>query len=163
MNTIVSTALAMLGLTLAGSAGANTLLAGDATLNDGTTVAFSLSGNSRDDVIGGSIRFAEETFEITAVSEHNLVGAQRRHGDNVELVLFSSSYSRVTDTGEPWVRASVHHNCEKPYNSFLAIYEVASALVAELPDPPYWQIGESPADTRSATVYCFMSKPVDRG
>jgi len=156
---MLRTGLALLGLTLVGPASANTLLTGSATLNDGATVPFTLSGNSREDVIGGSIEFADSTFEITAVSEHNLVGAQRKLGDKVELVLFSSSYSRVTDTGKPWVQATEHHNCDEPYNSFLAIYELESALVAELPDPPYWQVGENPADASSASVYCFMSQP----
>lgn len=156
-------------LVLASPVRANTLLVGEASNVAGQSVPFSLSGNSREDVIGGEIVFGDQRFTITAVSEHNLVGGQYTAGDTVHLALFSSSYSRVTDSGEPWAAGAEHHGCEQAYNSFLALYKVPSADIGKLPDPPYWPLAEgsvpdtgSVAASGSSSIYCFMSQPADR-
>jgi len=150
-------------LSLPVAAVADDLLSGTAALDDGTPVPFLLNGNSREDVIGGQIVFGDRQFEITSVSEHNLVGAKLKEGDKVHLAVFSSSYSRVTSTGKPWTAGQTHHGCEQPYNSFMAIYEVTAEALKELPDPPYWQIGENAELADSSSVYCFMSQPSDWG
>ena len=155
--------LAAVVATVSSVAIANDLLSGTAELNDGTPVPFNLSGNSREDVIGGFIMFGDRKFEITSVSEHNLVGAKLEEGDMVQLAVFSSSYSRVTSTGKPWTQGQSHHGCEQPYNSFMAVYEVSMEALAKLPSPAYWQLGENPAVANSSSVYCFMSQPSDWG
>lgn len=142
---------------------ANKLLTGVASLEDGTKLEFSLEGNSREDVVGGSIIFGDSDYEIGSVSEHNLVGAKLDKGDRVFFALFSSSYSRVTYTGKPWVHSQTQHGCSGQYNSFLAVYEVTRSELDNLPEPPHWKLAEEPGKTDRATVYCFMSQPADRG
>ncbi len=163
MNISKTLLVAAVIATLSRVAIANDLLSGTAELNDGTPVPFNLSGNNREDVIGGFIVFGDRKFEITSVSEHNLVGAKLEEGDMVHMAVFSSSYSRVTSTGKPWAAGQSHHGCEQPYNSFIAIYEVPLEALAKLPSPAYWQLGENPAVANRSSVYCFMSQPSDWG
>ena len=160
---VLATAIVFSTLAGALTAAPITLLSGVAETNDGASVTFGLIGNSREDVIGGSIVFGDQQFEITNVSDKNLVGAKLVQGKNAHLALFSSSYSRVTYTGKPWATGQDHHGCDQPYNSFLAIYEVATSDLAELPDPPYWHLGEDASTATGASVYCFLSQPADRG
>ena len=160
---LVATVIATLPAAFPTAASANDLLSGTAELNDGTPVPFNLGGNSREDVIGGFILFGDRKFEITSVSEQNLVGAKLEDGDIVHKAVFSSSYSRVTSTGKPWVAGQAHHGCERPYNSFMAIYEVSMDALEKLPDPAYWQLAENATAAISSTVYCFMSQPSDWG
>jgi len=157
------TGMMLLMFSTALSATTSVLLSGIAETSDGASVAFSLNGRSREDVIGGSIVFGDQQFEITNVSDKNLVGAKLSQGEKAHLVLFSSSYSRVTSTGKPWATGTDHHGCDQPYNSFLAVYEVATSDLAELPDPPYWHLGEDASLASGASVYCFLSQPADRG
>ena len=150
--------------TLAGpQAGAKDLLR--ATVEDG--MEFSLSGESRQDVMGGELVLGERRFKVTGVSRHGLIGASRvvhaADGGAVrfgEYAVFSSSFSDRTATGNPWTEAAEYHRCDEAYNSFLTVYHVeGEAAVKALGPQPYGQLTDDPASADKAVVYCFMSRP----
>ena len=140
---------------------ADVLLVGDAIADGDTRLPFSLSGNSRDDVIGGTIVLGDAEYEITHVSVHNLIGGQREQQGKTEYVIFSSSFSPVTASGQPWVASEKYLACDEQYNSFLARYLVGDAQDS-LPEVPFKQLAESLEDSESSAVFCFVSAPEDR-
>jgi hypothetical protein len=140
---------------------ADVLLVGKAADDSEKTLAFSLSGNSRSDVIGGTISLGDATYEITHVSANNLIGGQRTHQGKTEFVIFSSSFSPVTATGQPWVASEKYIACDQEYNSFLALYRVDDSAEA-LPQLPFRQLAESEIESEQSAVFCFISAPEDR-
>lgn len=140
------------------------LLQGEVALGDGTTTVFSLSGESRENVIDGEIRLGEQAFRITDTSRLGLVGAARSYtgdaGPVAEYAIFSSSFSEQTATGNPWVAADRRVDCDQPYNSFLVVYRMTDeGRIAALGSTPYPALAEGDVPTDSATVYCFSSRP----
>ena len=156
-----------LALTLAGPLLAKELLTGMVDTGGGAELTFSLSGEDRQNVAGGDIKLGERVFKIARVSRLGLIGAARlvvtpgaptqHYG---EFVAFSSSFSAQTATGQPWVAARHYVNCDRAYNSFIALYKVIGeeALGALGPLPYPALTGDVEASPES-TVYCFMSNP----
>lgn len=150
--------VALLCVALQSPAWAGVLLQGHASDENNQQLAFSLSANSRSDVVGGHIVLGDARFEITAVSVHNLIGAKREYAGKTEYVIFSSSFSPDTATGQPWVVSQQYLACDQQYNSFLARYQLASAEAAAL-ESPYRQLAESAEISEQSVVYCFISSP----
>ena len=140
---------------------ADVVLTGVAIDGSQSEVDFSLSGESRDEVVGGEIKFGESRFEITHVSVHRLVGAEGSHGQSKEYAVFSSSYTAQTATGKPWVASDSYHQCDQGYNSFLAIYRVSEDNAKKLGQPPFHTLTESTDHSDASVVYCFVSEPDD--
>ena len=144
---------------------AGELLAGTVALEDGANVPFSLSGETLENVIGGTIRLGSASFEIARVSRMGLVGGTRVVAPGAgeprgyaEFVIFSSSFSSQTATGQPWVASRSYVRCDDDYNSFLALYRVYAVERREaLGEIPYSVLTESVDVTDESTVYCFMS------
>lgn len=153
--------LASLGVAVSLSASALELLTGTVpAAADQQPIAFNLSGPSRDDIIGGEIRFGERVFTIDQQSRMGLIGARRALEQGSEFVVFSSSFSTQTATGQPRIAGQQYVNCEQPYNSYLAIYRVTDpAAVTALGETPYPQLLKDAGQSGDATVYCFYSKP----
>lgn len=127
---------------------------------------FSLSATDREQPVGGEIRIGKRRFTITQVSRHGLIGAQRSASSEepnapfAEYAVFSSSFSPQTATGQPWVAAQTFHNCDQPYNSFLAIYHVAGSDAAlSLKDGPFADLTASANASDNSITYCFVSSP----
>lgn len=151
-------------LTLATAAtGAEQLLAG---VVDGET-PFALSGESREEVIGGQIQFGDRTYTITHRSRLGLLGATRDVGESQtapmqhgEYAMFSSSFSPQTVVGDPWPAALEYRRCDVAYNSFLAIYAVdGEGKLKTLGDVPYGALSQDVSQSDQSVVYCFMSQP----
>lgn len=141
----------------------NILLAGKAVdTSAGSELAFSLSGENRQDVIGGTIKLGDAEFTIDFLSAQNLVGATREADGKRHHALFSSSYSRVTYTGDPWFAAAEYRGCETPYNSYLAVYTLDKQAASQLPDPPFPALAQKAELAEQSVVYCFVSAPLDR-
>lgn len=132
---------------------------------DGEPVAFRLAGESREEVIGGTIELGSRSFTITDVSMRGLIGASRAgRGDDgatfAEYAVFSSSFSEQTAVGQPWAAARRYLGCEVPYNSFLAVYHVdGDEAVAALGPRPYPRLMDDESLSGRSDVYCFVSKP----
>ncbi len=141
---------------------ADVLLTGVAIDSNKAKVEFSLSGESREDVVGGEIRFGDSRFNITHVSVHRLVGAESANDSDESFAVFSSSYTAQTATGTPWVAGDTYIQCDEEYNSFLAIYKVRGEDAEKLPDPPFRQLTESTDHSDTSIVYCFVSAPEDK-
>ena len=154
----------ILALLLSASVHAETLLTGTVQLADQREVQFSLSGNSREDIINGEIRLGDLAFRIDKQSRMGLIGAQRalpELGETaLEYAVFSSSFSSQTATGQPWVSARDYYLCNQPYNAFLALYQVVdSHALAELGPVPYPILAEGRGAPKQALVYCFSAQP----
>ena len=160
LGSVLLLAVAMLASRLAGD---GELL--HAVLEDG--VNFSLSGESRENVVGGELSLGDRVFTVTGVSRMGLIGASRLvHEANDgpvmfgEYAVFSSSFSDQTAVGTPWPKAREYHRCEQAYNSFLALYRVDGASAVEgLGKTPYPTLTENPERADGSVVYCFMSRP----
>lgn len=150
---------------IAGPAPAKELLSG--VVDTGTKeFTFSLTGEDRENVVGGNITLGDRVFKIAKVSRMGLIGAGRlvvaktekqRYG---EFVTFSSSFSAQTATGQPWVAAQRYVNCDRAYNSFLALYKVVGQEALEvLGAIPYSALNKDTGASQESTVYCFMSNP----
>ena len=151
---------------LAFNASAETLLAGKVLLANQQEVLFSLSGQSREDIINGEIQLGDAKYKIDKQSRLGLIGAQRTVPDlgekANEYALFSSSFSTQTATGRPWVSAREYYHCNQPYNAFLALYQVKQSNRLEKLGPvPYPILAEGQGDPTQALVYCFMARPLD--
>jgi len=151
------------------SVAAKELLTG-AVANDGSTpLAFTLSGESRQDIIGGEIILGDKTFAIQKVSRLGLIGATRvalNEGKQTfqfaEYAIFSSSFSNQTAVGKPWVASHAYKNCEQDYNSFLAVYRTHDeAQYQALGEVPYAKLSDDKQAVAESTCYCFISKPPD--
>jgi len=139
------------------------LLVGEIQMDGGSAAHFSLSGESREQVVGGEIHIGERAFRVTGVSRLGLIGARRRlEGESVvaEYAVFSSSFSDQTAVGQPWVAADSYRNCDQRYNSFVAIYRVEDAeRVRELGNTPYPTLADDRSISDQSEVYCFLSRP----
>jgi len=149
----------------AGAATGKELLAGTVPSDEGD-LAFTLSGESRRNVVGGSIVLGERSFEIAKVSRHGLVGAHRFNTDGAnqyaEFVVFSSSYTDQTAVGAPWVAAREAHRCDEPYNAFIAIYRIdGEDAVKALGPTPYPVLVEDVERSNGSRVYCFVGTPAE--
>ncbi len=144
---------------------AGELLSGRVWLSAEKTIAFTLSGENSDNVVGGNIQLGDESFEIVKVSRMGLIGGQRfgvtddgkkrRFG---EFVTFSSSFSEQTGVGQPWVAARTYVHCDVPYNSFIAVYRVYGEDALEALGPlPYGLMNQDVEASDESTVYCFTS------
>lgn len=139
---------------------AEELLTGTITTSDQQTFPFVLSGPSREDIIGGEIRFGEQVFTIEKQSRRGVIGARRAVESASEFAVFSSSFSAQTATGQPRIAGQQFFNCEQPYNSYLAIYRFDDpAAVTALGETPYPRLLEDAGQSSKATVYCFYSQP----
>lgn len=139
---------------------ADVLLTGTVQNEKKETVQFTLNGENRDDVIGGSLQLGDLQFTITNVSVHRLVGGTSTESGSVRYAVFSSSYSKQTSTGQPWVASERYLQCNAAYNSFLAIYTVDEDKALKLPEPPFFELTESTDNSEQSIVYCFVSAPV---
>ena len=158
--TRVAAALALLA---SAAARGGELIVGEVQATDAAPIAFRITGESREQVQGGSMVLGDATFTIQRVSQRGLIGAARVHeagdgGGFTEFAVFSSSFSARTAVGEPWMVARRYLHCDRPYNSFLAVYRVNGAAAArELGPVPYPDLARDLALSDAADVYCFMS------
>ena len=175
MKTVMTLALAITLLALDAQAEPKNLLtgtvpnrtSGHASGDKPQELSFLLTGENRQDVIGGEIKLGERAFTIDKVSRQGMIGASRSslHSDDtpghyVEFAVFSSSFSAQTATGQPWVAGKIYVNCEQEYNSFLAIYRLNdSGAVADFDKSPYPVLLENIENSDDSIVYCFNSKP----
>ena len=150
----------------AGTALAKELLNGVVEM-DGEKLTFSLTGEDRENVVGGTIKLGERVFKITKVSRLGLIGAARVVIDESEqkhygeFATFSSSFSEQTAKGKPWVASKRYVDCDRPYNSFLAIYMLVGKDALEaLGSVPYSALNEDINAADESTVYCFTSHPL---
>ena len=155
-------AAALAALLAAGVAPAAELVVGEARAADAAPLAFRITGKSPEDVLGGAIHLGDARYVIQRVSRRGLIGGARvseaAAGGFAEYAVFSSSFSDQTAVGQPWVAASAYHHCDRPYNSFLAVYRVDGADAAKRMGPaPYPDLVEDVSRSDRATVYCFMS------
>ena len=154
-------------LVFASGAAAKDLLAGTMPEGDSSVVAFRLDAESREDIVGGRIVLGEVGYEVSKVSRLGLIGARRFVGSDgdalesyAEFLVFSSSFSGQTAVGKPWLAAREAYGCDKPYNSYLAIYRVeGEAAVKSLGPIPYPDLVEDDSRSRHSRVSCFMAHP----
>lgn len=142
---------------------AKDLLSGTISVAGETPMEFRLSGKSRKDVVGGEINVGKRRFAITNVSRRGLIGGRGlAASDDVEghreFVVFSSSFSEQTATGQPWLSALEYRNCDTSYNSFLALYHIRDTAVATLGPTPYSKLTDDSKNSARSVVYCFMSR-----
>jgi hypothetical protein len=144
---------------MAFSANGNELLTG--TITDSShNLHFALSGESRENVVGGTIRLNDKTFAITHISRLGTIGARRDDSDAKEFAVFSSSFNEQTATGQPWVASNEYIGCVEPYNSFLALYRVEDEKKLQvLGDIPYADLTNDLIHSIKSAVYCFISRP----
>lgn len=136
------------------------LLQGEIPESEGSSRVFSLSAESRENLVGGEIKLGDKQFVIRKVSAHQLIGAERMLAKSAEFAIFSSSYSEQTATGEPWVQAEIKLGCDKPYNSFLALYTVSDPMKIERNGAlPFAQLVASLEHSDSSLLFCFIAKP----
>jgi hypothetical protein len=124
-------------------------------------LTFILSGEDRQNVIGGVIILGDKKFTITHISRLGTIGARHDSGDSREFAVFSSSFSEQTATGQPWVVSKRYIGCDQPYNSFLALYQVKNqdTTLQSLTDIPYADLTDNIAKSSMSEVYCFVSRP----
>ena len=159
MKTFSKVVTCALILGVAASSNAAELLAGQIELADDASTAFVLTGESREQVIGGEISFDGGRYLITSVSRFGLIGATRKT-EPAEFVVFSSSFSSDEATGQPWVAAGSYHDCDRPYNSFLAHYRLAAgAESVNSEEVPYSKLTDDLEASEFSAVYCFSSAP----
>jgi len=140
------------------------LLQAKVILQNEQDTVFSLSGASREDIIGGEIKLGERVYSITKQSRLGVIGAQRSLtaiGPNAaEYALFSSSFSEQTSVGQPWVSAQSYLHCEQPYNAFLAVYQIKDRdALSKLGPVPYPLLADGKGAPEKAVVYCFYAAP----
>lgn len=127
---------------------------------------FELNANSKQDVIGGEIRFGDKSLSIQKLSIHSLIGASKLvdvGGLVTEHAVFSSSFSHQTSVGQPWVAARRYKGCDEAYNSFLAVYSVTDVKKNKVLGPfPYALLTDSLDNSDDSTVYCFNSTPPEK-
>jgi len=151
-------------LVVSAAARAGELIVGEALDANSAPLTFRIIGESVDDVMGGEIVFGDAHYRIDRVSQRGMIGAVRSVavGDtrSQEFVVFSSSFSGQTAVGNPWVAARSYHHCDRPYNSFLAVYHVSgTGAVAALGDVPYASLTDDVRRAGDSQVYCFTSAP----
>ena len=150
---------------MSGLAAAGTLLAGTMPTGDGSSAAFRLDGESRDDVVGGRIVVDELEYEISRVSRLGLIGARRfvevAGGTRyAEFLVVSSSFSGQTAVGKPWVAAREAYGCDQPYNTFLAFYRVEGEPAVKALGPiPYPALADDLSRSQRSRVSCFIARP----
>jgi len=155
----------VLSSTTVAATSAEELLSGRIVEDQGAVLVFRLLGESREDVVGGSIELGSNRYEITRVSRAGLIGASRFGSDASnspygEFALFSSSFSLRTAIGQPWVAGRHYSGCDTPYNSFLAVYRVeGERAMGKLGRVPYPTLVEDVANSQTSRVYCFVSMP----
>ena len=128
-------------------------------------VAFRIDADSREKIIGGLISLDDRRYRIVGESRHGLIGASRLEGTKLaeenrvgEYLVFSSSFSEQTATGNPWVASNRYVGCETPYNSFVALYRVLGQVnITALGGKPFGSLTEGKVEALDASVYCFMS------
>ena len=161
-------AAVVLSSTTVAATSAAELLSGRIVEDEGAVLVFRLSGESREDVVGGVIELGPNRFEITRVSRAGLIGASRFDIDASnapfgEFAVLSSSFSLQTAIGQPWVVGRRYSGCDIPYNAFLAIYRVeGERAMGNLGGVPYPSLVEDLASSQRSRVYCFVSVPPPR-
>ena len=140
-------------------AAAKELLTGK--ISGANNASFVLTGESREEIVGGSITVGERTFEITKVSLRGLVGAVRRPSEaSADFAVFSSSFSDQTAAGQPWAAGKRYVGCDAPYNSFLAVYTINGAeQIRAIGEIPFKALTDDAANSDESSVYCFTSRP----
>ena len=142
------------------------LLVGTMSGGNGTAIGFALEAEDREAVEGGRILLGETAYEISKISRLGLIGARRFvRGDDArepyaEFLVLSSSFGEQTAVGKPWVAARESHECEEPYNTFLALYRVeGEAAVKALGPIPYPELTENLSRSHDSQVFCFTARP----
>lgn len=138
------------------------LLAGRVVLDGQQAMDFRLTGESRENVIGGEMVLGGRRYEIRHVSRLGSIGARGagvRDARSSEFAVFSSSFSEQTAVGQPWVAGDRYVGCQQAYNSFLAVYTVGADAATALGTSPYAALAEDLGKSSEAVVYCFVSKP----
>ena len=154
-------------LLFAGATAAAELLIGAAPDSGNSAAAFRLEGENRDDVVGGRIVLGGIEYEISRVSRLGLIGARRFvRGDDggrqpyAEFLVLSSSFSEQTAVGQPWLAAREAYGCDRPYNTFLALYRVeGEGAVKSLGPIPYPDLADDLSRSQHSRVSCFMARP----
>ena len=158
------TAFVLSSMTFAATS-AEELLSGRIVEDQGAVLVFRLVGESRENVVGGTIELGSNRYEITHVSRAGLIGASRFGTDASrspygEFAVFSSSFSSRTAIGQPWVAGRHYSGCGSPYNSFVAVYRVEGERATDdLGRVPYPNLVENVASSQTSQVYCFVSMP----
>jgi hypothetical protein len=159
-------ALALAAIVLgafAPSVPAEELLRGEVAGDNGP-MAFLVTGEDRDNIVGGVLRLGTDDFVIAKQSRLGLIGAarysqggEREYG---EYAVLSSSFSEVTAVGQPWIPADRYVGCDKDYNTFVAIYRVyGTEAVNALGRTPYSVFTEDASAADESVVYCLYSSP----
>ncbi|MEM9385283.1 MAG: hypothetical protein AAGA68_09510 [Pseudomonadota bacterium] len=168
MNTALSRiirALLTAGIALAAAtASAEDLLRGEFTNRDGERQPFLVTGDSPEEIVGGHIHMGDDQYVIAKQSRLGLIGAARfqQGGDREygEYAVLSSSFSEMTATGQPWVKAQNYVGCDKDYNTFVALYRVYGVdRVNALGSSPYGSFTDDPEAADESIVYCLYSRP----
>ncbi|MEO0424296.1 MAG: hypothetical protein AAF184_18295 [Pseudomonadota bacterium] len=146
------------------TAGAADLLRGEFTNGDGERQPFLVTGESPEEIVGGSIQMGNDQYTIAKQSRLGLIGAARfaKGGGREfgEYAVMSSSFSEMTATGQPWVKAQSYVGCDKDYNTFVAIYRVYGVdRVNALGSSPYGNFTDDPEAADESIVYCLFSRP----
>jgi hypothetical protein len=129
-------------------------------VDSGKELTFALSGDNREDVVGGTITIDDRKFTITHVSRLGTIGARHDSDTSKEFVIFSSSFSEQTATGQPWVAASQYKGCDQSYNSFLVFYLIKDEKKLKvMKDIPYADLTDNITNSDESEVYCFISRP----
>jgi hypothetical protein len=162
----ISAALAACLLLAQQSVAAEELLTGQLRTAAGQTLAFRVTGEDRENIIGGKLRIGDAEFVIAKQSRLGLIGAARfsRGGEREfgEYAVLSSSFSDMTAVGEPWVKAREYVGCDKDYNTFVAVYRVYGVdAVNALGATPYGVFTDDLEAADESVVYCLISKPSD--
>ncbi len=150
------------GVLLCGVVSAKDLLVGEVVMGD-QTAPFLLTGESRKDVIGGQIELGARAYTVAKVSIHGLIGGVRygrtdNNRDFGEFAVLSSSFSEQTAVGQPWVSAGSYADCDKDYNTFVALYRVyGKKQVEALGSSPYKNLTDDAKVADESEVYCFNS------
>ncbi len=145
-------------------AGAEDLLRGEFTNRDGQRQDFLVTGESPEEIVGGRIHLGRDQYVIAKQSRLGLIGAARfaKGGEQEfgEYAVLSSSFSEMTASGQPWVKAQQYVGCEKDYNTFVAIYRVYGVdRVNALGSSPYGNFTDDPEAADESIVYCLYSSP----
>lgn len=146
------------------AASADELLRGEFVDLEGDTHPFVVSGKDRRDIVGGTIRLGDAQYTIARQSRLGLIGAARfsKGGDREfgEYAVLSSSFSKATAVGQPWVAANRYVGCDEDYNTFVAIYRVYGVeRVNALGSAPYGDFTDDVEASDESVVYCLYSEP----
>ncbi len=164
LSRILSAVAASLVAVGSTSASATELLAGQVKTAAGQTLPFEVTGEDRENIVGGKVKLGDAVFTIAKQSRLGLIGAARfskaEGREFGEYAILSSSFSAMTAVGDPWVKARSYVGCDKDYNTFVAIYRVYGVdRVNKLGSTPYGKFTDDLEAADESVVYCLYSAP----